>query len=411
MRGSRLGPLGLGLVGAGLALVAAAFLAGQPDLLTPGLFLVVLPLLALASTVVLRPRLAVGRRLVPEVVQVDAPARVELDVARTDRLGVGPLVATDEPPRAVGAGHRFLVPAAARLAPAREAYVRTPRRRGRWAMGPLRYESTDALGLAHRSSRADAPGVLVVTPRVLPLAHANSSGFGRQGETPIPQAAVSGPDDVLVREYQARDDMRRIHWPSTARTGTLMVRREEQAWDPTAWIVLDSRAIAHPGGRGEAIPTFEWLLTEVASVGSVLLDDGFEVSVADASGDSFTVSATRDQGAHTQLLEHLVDAELADQGTLRLAARTVARAPAGHLVVALLARLDEETARHLVATHDGQQLCRALALPQPGATLAFAAGRSVLVDHGWSVVECPVDGDLAGAWAASGSASGSAGWR
>lgn len=399
MRGSRLTARGLGFCAAGLATVALAVVAGQPDLVWPGLFLLFLPLLSLLATVTAHPRLTVERTLVPPVVAVDAPTRVELRATAVGRLGTGQVLATDEPPRPVGAAHRFGIPAARRGQSVRESYTRRPRRRGRWALDGLRYEFTDILGLTRHAARAPSRAVLVVTPPVLPVLGGPGAAFGRQGETPIPQTAIAGPDDVLVREYQPLDDVRRIHWPSTARTGTLMVRREEQAWDPTAWLVLDSRAVVHPL-RGDVAPSFEWLLTVAASLGTALLAEGYEVSIADASGGTFGVSsATRDPGSPARLLEHLVDAGLAEEGSLLLAARQVAQAPSGHLVVALLGRLDAETARHLVGTHDTQQRCRALVLPQPGAEHAARAGRAILVDHGWAVAECPVGADLGATWA------------
>lgn len=399
MRGSRLTARGVGFCAAGLGTVGLASVAGQPDLVWPGVFLLLVPLVALVTIVATHPRFVVTRHLVPAVVEVGSPVRVDLSVTAPGRLGTGAARASDNPPRTVGTPHRFVLPAERPGRATRESYVRRPNRRGRWRWDPLTYECTDVLGLASRRARAPAVGQLVVTPPVLPLARGQGAAFGRHGETPIPQTAISGPDDVLVRDYQPRDDVRRVHWRSTARTGTLMVRREEQAWDPTAWLLLDSRAVVHPL-QGDTSPTFEWLLTAAASIGTTLVDEGFEVSIADAAGSTFTVSASHNPGAAAQFVEHLVDAERSEEGSLVLAGRAVAQSPSGHVVVALLGRLDEETARHLVATHDTLQECRAIVLPQPSSRPAFAAGEAILVHHGWRVATCAVGGDLAGTWAA-----------
>ena len=64
--------------------------------------------------------------------------------------------------------------------------------------------------------------------------------------------------DVIVREYRLGDDLRRVHWRSSARAGELMVRREEQPWQSRCTLMVDNRASAHrgqgagllPGGRG-----------------------------------------------------------------------------------------------------------------------------------------------------------------
>lgn len=399
MRGSRLTGRGLGFCAAGLVTVGLAMLAGQPDLMGPGLFLVLVPVISLVALVVTRPRFEVSRTLVPSVVAVDAPVVVAVTVTAVASLGTGQALALDEPPRPVGAGHRFLVPSMRRGQQIREEYPRKPRRRGRWTLENFSYEVTDVLGMARRRTRVPSSSPLMVTPAVLPLPSTGGAAFGRQGETPIPQTAVSGPDDVLVREYAPRDDVRRIHWPSTARTGTLMVRREEQAWDPTAWLVVDNRARVHPA-TGGVRATFEWLLTAAASIGSVLLADGYEVSVTDASGATFASSTRRNPGAVGALLEHLTDADVTEDGTLARAAREVEQAPSGHLVIALLARLDPEAAHDLVATHDTRQACRAIVLPPQDTQRAHDAGLAVLLDHGWSVTTCGVGGDLAAAWAA-----------
>ncbi|MEE1805149.1 DUF58 domain-containing protein, partial [Streptomyces sp. BE133] len=43
------------------------------------------------------------------------------------------------------------------------------------------------------------------------------------------------------------DDLRRVHWRSTARYGELMVRREEQPQRARCTVLLDTRRIAYQG--------------------------------------------------------------------------------------------------------------------------------------------------------------------
>ena len=91
-----------------------------------------------------------------------------------------------------------------------------------------------------------------------------------------------GQDDAPIREYRHGDDLRRMHWRSTARVGELMVRREEQAWDPSATVMLDTRASAHAGEGMQH--SLEWAISAAASIAIHFLEDGFSVEIYEADG-------------------------------------------------------------------------------------------------------------------------------
>ena len=106
---------------------------------------------------------------------------------------------------------------------------------------------------------------LIVAPRTEPLpalrlaGEAPGYGEGRQRSP-----ALAGEDDVIPRGYRHGDDLRRVHWRSTARYGELMVRREEQPQRARCTVLLDTRRTAYPGsGPGSA---FEWAVSGAASV-------------------------------------------------------------------------------------------------------------------------------------------------
>ena len=68
-----------------------------------------------------------------------------------------------------------------------------------------------------------------------------------------PRAFATGSaEDVTVREYRRGDDLRRVHWRSSARVGELMVRREEQPWQSRATLFLDNR-LARPPRPGHRL--------------------------------------------------------------------------------------------------------------------------------------------------------------
>src|SRR5438046_425881 len=74
-----------------------------------------------------------------------------------------------------------------------------------------------------------------------------------QGPDPLagaehpPALGVAGEDFYALRAYEMGDDLRRVHWPSTARVDELMIRQNEMPWQGRATVLLDTRAQAHEG--------------------------------------------------------------------------------------------------------------------------------------------------------------------
>ena len=298
--------LTLWILGVALLLVAVAL--GNQDLVWPGLFLLLLPLIALVSVLVRPPRFTVRRRLTPPLAEAGEPLEVLVQVTTQRPSPLTAVFAEDAPDAELGRGVPFRL-AATRVGEVTEVgYTLHPRRRGRFVLRGFAYRFTDFLGLWVHTVRSAAATPVVVRPAMTWLPGGAAQSYGITGETPIPQTAIAGPDDVLVREYQPRDDVRRIHWPSTARAGTLMVRREEAAWDPTAWVVLDSRAGVHPVA-GKVSPSFEALVSAAASIGTRLVRDGYAVGLVDAEGASHHVAADRPDGEDSWL-DPLIDVAL-----------------------------------------------------------------------------------------------------
>ena len=97
-------------------------------------------------------------------------------------------------------------------------------RRGVVDVGPALIVKTDLLGLMRREIAQTDVDRLWVHPRVAALGPL-PVGFAKDLEGPTSDASPAG--DVAfhaLREYELGDDHRHIHWMSSARTGTLMVR-------------------------------------------------------------------------------------------------------------------------------------------------------------------------------------------
>nr|WP_277606070.1 DUF58 domain-containing protein [Glycomyces sp. L485] len=115
---------------------------------------------------------------------------------------------------------------------------------------------------------------LIVTPRIEPLSSLRLPGGAglSSGESQAQAVAITGNDDIAVREYRHGDDLRRVHWKASAHRGELMVRREEQPWENSAAVLLDVRRGAH---RGEGdLSSFEWMVHAAASATARLARDG-----------------------------------------------------------------------------------------------------------------------------------------
>jgi uncharacterized protein (DUF58 family) len=124
---------------------------------------------------------------------------------------------------------------------------------------------------------------LLVTPRVVPLSEIRlGGGWFATGDDHPRSFTVGRVADVVVREYRRGDDLRRVHWRSTARMGELMVRNEEQLWQARATVILDNRAIAHRGtGPGSSL---EGAVSAAASVAVHLSSLGYQVRLVSGSG-------------------------------------------------------------------------------------------------------------------------------
>ncbi|MBV9291890.1 MAG: DUF58 domain-containing protein, partial [Frankiales bacterium] len=254
------------LLAAGFAAVVCAIVLGEVNLLRIGLFLLALPLIAYAMVARTRYRLTCTRRLDPVRTHAGRPARVVLRVQNISRLPTGLLLGEDTVPYMLGGRPRFVLD---RVLPQRAVdidYTVRSQLRGRYRIGPLVVRLTDPFGLCELTRSFTAADTLVVTPQVVTLPEVRLGGdWAGAGESRARSVATSGEDDAATREYRQGDDLRRIHWRSTARRGELMVRREEQPWQSRAVLLVDCRGTAHHGDGPAS--SLEWAIAAAASIG------------------------------------------------------------------------------------------------------------------------------------------------
>ncbi|MEW2298898.1 DUF58 domain-containing protein [Streptomyces sp. NPDC006655] len=276
---------GRSFLAAGVAAVVCAYILGQADLRRVGLLLAVLPLICATVLYRTRYRVAGSRRLSPARVPAGSEARVHLRMDNVSRLPTGLLMLQDRVPYVLGPRPRFVLD---RVEPGgrREVSYRVRSDlRGRYPLGPLQLRLTDPFGMCELTRSFSTFDTLTVIPKVEPLPPIRLSGEAKgYGDGRQRSLALAGEDDVIPRGYRYGDDLRRVHWRSTARYGELMVRREEQPQRARCTVLLDTRGLAYEGAGPDS--AFEWAVSGAASVLVHMLERGFSVRLLTDTGSS-----------------------------------------------------------------------------------------------------------------------------
>jgi uncharacterized protein (DUF58 family) len=305
---------GRAFVAAGATAVVCAIGFGQPALTRVGVLVLALPLLAAFVVSRRKHDPTVVRTVWPRLLRAGETARIDLTIASDRKRSDGALLVEDTLPYALGGRARFVLQG---LGGAWDRTVSYPVRsdiRGRYVVGPVVARLADPFGLVERRRPIGGTAQLTVTPRVVPLPAVPLTGGWQGAGEHRPQAFASGSaEDVSVREYRRGDDLRRVHWRSSARIGELMVRREEQPWEAHATVLLDNRRLAHRG-QGPA-SSLEAAVTAAASVAVHLEQHGYTVQLCTADGIGGGSAGDPTLGAE-RALEHLAVVEMAHRATL-----------------------------------------------------------------------------------------------
>jgi uncharacterized protein (DUF58 family) len=217
-------------LGAAMAVAAAAF--GSPSLFVPGFALIFLGLAA-ATWVPLAARGATLERTIgPATVEEERGWPIEVR-ARTGLLPA-PGGELREPLLRGG------LPMAGRQSRRLRVNV-TFERRGRRSLAPARLTLRDPLGLVERELEAGAGQQVLVLPRIEPvLATGGGAGGAADASSGARPAEVAAEVEMeSLRPYREGAPASRIHWPTVARTGTLMERRLLADSDSRPLVVLD----------------------------------------------------------------------------------------------------------------------------------------------------------------------------
>ncbi|MEO6988740.1 MAG: DUF58 domain-containing protein, partial [Aquihabitans sp.] len=223
----------------GLATIVAGRLLGLSELYLLGTCALALPLVALILVRQNQPVLDVQRVLRPTRVMLGGVARVEATIVNRGRRRTPVLTLHDPVEGTVGA--RLTV---APMPPDEQqtASYRLPtQRRGLVHVGPMEAQVVDPFGLVRRRMAVAGVATLTVLPAIERLERVTAGGGiddPMAGATRTVLGRTGGEEFAGLRPYVIGDDLRRVHWASSARIGDLLVRQDNPPWQGHLTIVL-----------------------------------------------------------------------------------------------------------------------------------------------------------------------------
>lgn len=306
-------------------LAALAWLFGQPELMVAAAAVTAGTIASVALVGTRPPRLEIRRSIHPPRVVVGESCHVRLTILnrgprRSPVLGVRDEVGADGEVSMhvapIGAGqHRDAT------------YTLPTSRRGLHPIGPLTLRTEDPFGLVRRSTTVADTRVVIVLPSSSPLTPlAGAAGDEPEHGTRVLASSATVDEELAsMRPYTVGDDIRRIHWRTTARIGQPVVRQYDQPWQRRTTLLLDVDA----GATDPA--AFERAVITTTSVVRRSAADGEMLRLVTTDGlDSGFVGAAEQLDA---LLDRLALVAPTDDASLARGLRVLGASSSGRLVV------------------------------------------------------------------------------
>jgi len=235
--------------------------------------------------------------------------RLDVEVNLTARRRITTFLLEERVPERLGAAVRVPISKLSSGQTLAHRYGLRATRRGVYQIGPLVAIASDPLGLTQRETVVAEPFELLVHPRVELV---GDRPLTRQFEDPPIRPPVSKPwpsglEFYGMREYKPGDDLRRIVWRASARTGKVMVREAEQGITDHITIMLDTDRGTHSRDGEGLSESFEAGVRVAASLGVRHLREGYEVRT-ETNGGPLT-RPLRGAAQQLQLLDGLARLE------------------------------------------------------------------------------------------------------
>jgi uncharacterized protein (DUF58 family) len=250
----------------GLGIGIAGRMFGAQTLVQLGYAFIVLMMIAILVVRLGRHELSVTRELSPQRVKPGASVRADIVLHNRGRGSAPLLLLEDRVPKGMTGKARFAVHGIEKGGRRDTGYELRAHRRGLFEVGPLTISMVDPFGLARLRKRSHGTTSFIVHPRMERLTLPANPGDRRSvsASTSRNPTGIRGEDFYTLREYVEGDDLRKIHWSSTAKRNRYMIKQEETPWHTRATILLDDRMAAHEGDGGSS--SFERAVETAASL-------------------------------------------------------------------------------------------------------------------------------------------------
>lgn len=321
---------GMGVAAAAVGSYVAAVVLHYPELsilAAGGLFVLVFGV----AWVLRRPNVEIERAIEPSRVIRGEVALGLLVVRNRGRLSVSPTTAEEK------CGSETVAVDVPRLDPGgktRTRYRLPTDRRAVLDIGPLSVVRQDPFGCWRTSQRLGKIERLWVHPVVhallsLPSGRTRSlDGPDRDG---LPHGSVTFH---ALREYVPGDDLRHVHWRSSARLGTLMVREHVDTSLPQVTLVIDTKRADYEEG------SFEEAMEVAASLAVAVTKASLPLRVVTTGGESVEA-----RGRHSDaraVLDLLAGLSRVDHGSLRATMSHLAAERRGDVLLVVMGAADDE---------------------------------------------------------------------
>jgi uncharacterized protein (DUF58 family) len=333
---------------AGLVLASLGYGFGYPELITLGVVAVVV-FLAVLGIAGARPSVALERVAEPRRVTRGELCTAVVNVRSTTRWRRQVLVGEERIQHGDTPAAAVPIPLI-RLLPGGTSFLRYPlpsRHRGIVEIGPMELSRRDPLGLVAATRRYGGVERIWVYPRSY-LLRTVPVGASRSLDGVVDAAQYGSITFHALREYVAGDDLRHVHWRTSAHVGELMVREHVETSLPRLVVLVDDRAAAHPVGSG--VDSLEETMDAAASVVLAGLRAALHVELHLVSGRSVTPQQLggavvgRGTGVHVigagPYLELLTEAQRSADASLLAAAHVLRARHRGDTLVLLTGSRD-----------------------------------------------------------------------